>query len=137
MAGAGSAEPVAHSTDQEAACSNPSKHAQGEYCGDDQCLSGGGESWKGGNGMTEDWATSRAPGGSGRSGLVQLTVLLTTEEVQELEHQANVDRISVTDAIRRSLAIGRVAWEAQRRKARLVIQERGGDLRPVELPTAQ
>jgi hypothetical protein len=86
--------------------------------------------------MTEDWA-SRSPGKPGPRGLVELKVLLTSEEVEDLEFQARADRISVTDCIRRSLAIGRVAWEAQRGKARLMIQGRDGELRPVELPTVR
>lgn len=86
--------------------------------------------------MTQSW-DSRVPGSESPDALVQLTVLLTPEEVEQLERQASVDGISVTDVIRRSLAIGRVAWDAQRRKGKLVVQGRDGELRPVELPTAR
>lgn len=87
--------------------------------------------------MAEDWLGSRGPSGLGPSGLVQLTVLLTSEEVEQLGEQARTDHITVTDCIRRSLAVGQVAWEAQRRGAKLVIQGRDGELRPVELPTVR
>jgi hypothetical protein len=86
--------------------------------------------------MPEDWLGSRGGATPPPRGTVQLTVLLTSEEVEDLERQARADKIAVTDVIRRSLALGRIAWEAQRRKARLVVQERDGQLRPVELPTA-
>jgi len=86
--------------------------------------------------MTERWDL-RTPGAEERDALVALTVLLTPEEVKQLERQASVDGISVTDVIRRSLAIGRVAWDAQSHKGRLMVQGRDGELRPVELPTAR
>ncbi len=87
--------------------------------------------------MTEDWAASRDSGGPGPTGLVKLTVNLTTEELSQLRFQAKVDHITVTDAIRRSLAIGQIAWEAQHRKARLMIREGNGELRPVEIPSVR
>lgn len=86
--------------------------------------------------MPEDWLESRSGDAPPPRGTVQLTVLLTSEEVEDLTRQARADKIPVTDVIRRSLALGRIARDAQRRKARLVVQERDGQLRPVELPTA-
>ena len=76
-------------------------------------------------------------GGVGSSDLVKVTVRLTSEELRQLEYQASVDRITVTDCIRRSLAIGQIAWDAQRRHARLMIQDPEGGLRPIEIPSAR
>lgn len=86
--------------------------------------------------MASSW-DSRVPGSEGPGDLVRLTVLLTPEEVEELQRQASADSISVTDVIRRSLAIGRVAWDAQRRKGKLMVKDRNGELRPVVLPSVR
>ena len=86
--------------------------------------------------MVSSW-NSRVPGSEGPGDLVRLTVLLSPEEVDQLERQASLDDISVTDVIRRSLAIGRVAWDAQRRKGKLMVQDRDGELRPVLLPSVR
>lgn len=87
--------------------------------------------------MAEDWRGSRGSSGLGPPGLVHLTVVLTSEEVEQLEDQARTDHLTVTDCIRRSLAVAQVTWEAQRRGAKLMIQGRDGELRPVELPTVR
>jgi hypothetical protein len=68
---------------------------------------------------------------------VKLTVVLTEEDLANLERQSQVDRIPKSDCIRRSLQIGQVAWEAQRRGAQLTIRERDGQLRPVQLGAVQ
>jgi hypothetical protein len=82
-----------------------------------------------------DWRGSRYPGESGPPGLVHITVTLTSDEVEDLERQAAADGISVTDVVRRSLALGRIASQAQRKGAKLMISDRGGELRPIELPS--
>lgn len=85
-----------------------------------------------------EWPSSRSPGESVPPGRVKLTVVLTSEEVEVLEQQANADGISVTDVIRRSIEVGRIAWEAQRRRgARILLQSPDGDLRPIDLPQAR
>lgn len=78
-----------------------------------------------------DWSSSRVPGEQAPPGLVTLTVVLRSQEVEDLEDQARVDNISVTDCIRRSLELGRIAWEEQRKGGRLLIQSSGGELRPI------
>ena len=85
--------------------------------------------------MTQDWLGSRSPGKPTPRGLVEVTVRLTSQEVEQLEEQARADGLTVTDCIRRSIAVGQIAWEAQRKGERLTIQGRDGELRPVKLPT--
>jgi len=81
-----------------------------------------------------EWPSDRRPGEKVAPGPVKVTVVLTTREVENLELQARADGVSVTDCIRRSIALGQIAWEAQRKPgSRLLLETPGGELRPIEL----
>jgi hypothetical protein len=66
---------------------------------------------------------------------VTVTVILSSEEVDQIENQAKDDGISPTDAIRRSIQLGQVAWEASRRGAQLLLRERSGEIRTIDFRT--
>ena len=83
--------------------------------------------------MTE-WPQQRRPGyGEPEPGPVTLTVVIPSEEVQNLERQAREDGISVTEAIQRSLVIGHLVWIASRSGGRAFIQETDGSVREIEM----
>jgi hypothetical protein len=84
-----------------------------------------------------DWSSRGTPGEQAPEELVSVTVLLTSEDVENLDRQAKADRLSVTDCIRRSLAIGHLVWDAQRHhNAKLLLQSPDGELHPLRIPKA-
>jgi hypothetical protein len=84
--------------------------------------------------MSQWPGSSQMPGEPTPKGLVTLTIVVTADEVRVLERQALEDGINVTDCIRRSIAVGQIAWESQRQGNRLVIQTPDGELRPIRIP---
>jgi hypothetical protein len=63
---------------------------------------------------------------------VKVTVNLTQDDVDELRRQAAEDGI-MTDAIRRSIAIGKLVTNAAENGEKVLIRSRGGDTRQIEL----
>jgi hypothetical protein len=64
---------------------------------------------------------------------VKVTVNLTEEDVAELKEQAERDSITMTDALRRSIAVGRLVTTAVRNGEKVLIENRRGETRQVEL----
>jgi hypothetical protein len=64
---------------------------------------------------------------------VKVTVNLTQDDVDELRRQAAEDGITMTDAIRRSIAIGKLVTNAAENGEKVLIRSRGGDTRQIEL----
>ena len=64
---------------------------------------------------------------------VKVTVNLTQEDVDELKRQAAVDDITMTDAIRRAIAIGKLVTTAAKNDEKVLIRSRNGETRQIEL----
>jgi hypothetical protein len=64
---------------------------------------------------------------------VKVTVNLTQEDVDELKRQAAVDDITMTDAIRRAIAIGKLVTTAAENDEKVLIRSRNGETRQIEL----
>src|SRR5215470_3409601 len=64
---------------------------------------------------------------------VKVTVNLTDDDLTELRGQAERDGITVTDAIRRSIAIGKLVTTATRNGEKVLIRGDDGDTRQIEL----
>ncbi len=64
---------------------------------------------------------------------VKVTVNLTEEDVNELKRQAEVDNITMTDAIRRAIAIGKLVTTAAENDEKVLIRSRNGETRQIEL----
>jgi hypothetical protein len=64
---------------------------------------------------------------------VKVTVNLTEDDVAELKEQAERDSITMTDAIRRSIAVGKLVTSAARNGEKVLIRSRSGDTRQIEL----
>lgn len=64
---------------------------------------------------------------------VKVTVNLTQDDVDELKRQADKDGITMTDAIRRSIAIGKLVTTAEGNGEKVLIRSRGGDTRQIEI----
>jgi len=63
---------------------------------------------------------------------VKVTVNLTKEDLETLREQADKDGITVTDAMRRSIGIGRIAAEAKQKGHKLLVEGDDGALRQIE-----
>lgn len=66
---------------------------------------------------------------------VKVTVNLTEDELAALREQAERDSITMTDALRRSIALGRLVTTAVRNGEKVLIQSPQGDTRQIELLT--
>jgi hypothetical protein len=66
-------------------------------------------------------------------GVKKVTVNLTDDEVAELQRQAREDRITMTDALRRSIAIGKLVTTAAKNDEKVLIRARNGETRQIEL----
>jgi len=64
---------------------------------------------------------------------VKVTVNLTEDDVAELKQQADRDSITMTDAIRRSIAVGKLVTSAARNGEKVLIRSHNGDMRQIEL----
>lgn len=64
---------------------------------------------------------------------VKVTVNLTEDDVAELKEQAERDSITMTDALRRSIAVGKLVTTAVRNGEKVLIQGPHGDTRQIEL----
>jgi len=64
---------------------------------------------------------------------VKVTVNLTEDDVAELKEQAERDSITMTDALRRSIAVGKLVTTAVRNREKVLIQSPQGDIRQIEL----
>jgi hypothetical protein len=64
---------------------------------------------------------------------VKVTVNLTEDDVAELKEQAERDSITMTDALRRSIAVGRLVTTAVRNGEKVLIKGPRGDTRQIEL----
>jgi hypothetical protein len=64
---------------------------------------------------------------------VKVTVNLTEDDVAELKQQAERDSITMTDALRRSIAVGKLVTTAVRNGEKVLIQSPQGDTRQIEL----
>jgi hypothetical protein len=64
---------------------------------------------------------------------VKVTVNLTEDDVAELKEQAERDSITMTDALRRSIAVGKLVTTAVRNGEKVLIQSPQGDIRQIEL----
>lgn len=64
---------------------------------------------------------------------VKVTVNLTEDDVAELKQQAERDSITMTDALRRSIAVGKLVTTAVRNGDKVLIQSPQGDTRQIEL----
>jgi len=64
---------------------------------------------------------------------VKVTVNLTEDDVDELKQQAERDGITMTDAIRRSIAVGKLVTSAARNGEKVLIRGHNGDVRQIEL----
>jgi len=64
---------------------------------------------------------------------VKVTVNLTEDDVAELKQQAERDSITMTDALRRSIAVGKLVTTAVRNGEKVLIQSAEGDTRQIEL----
>lgn len=64
---------------------------------------------------------------------VKVTVNLTEDDVAELKEQAERDSITMTDALRRSIAVGRLVTGAVRNGEKVLIRNSRGDTRQIEL----
>jgi len=63
----------------------------------------------------------------------KVTVNLTEDDVDELRRQAGEDHITMTDAIRRSIAISKIVTTAARNGDKVLIRGRDGETRQIEL----
>jgi hypothetical protein len=64
---------------------------------------------------------------------VKLTVNLTQDDLNTLREQAASEGITVTDALRRSIAVGRIAARAKAQGQKLLVQGEDGELRQIEI----
>jgi hypothetical protein len=64
---------------------------------------------------------------------VKVTVNLTEDELAELKQQAERDSITMTDALRRSIAVGKLVTTAVRNGEKVLIQGPQGETRQIEL----
>jgi hypothetical protein len=64
---------------------------------------------------------------------VKVTVNLTQDDVDELRRQAAENGITMTDAIRRSIAIGKLVTTAAENGEKVLIRSRNGDTRQIEI----
>lgn len=64
---------------------------------------------------------------------VKLTVNITREELEVLRGQAERRGITVTEALRRSIAAGRVFEDAKIKHSKVLLEGPGGKLRQVEV----
>jgi hypothetical protein len=64
---------------------------------------------------------------------VKVTVNLTEDEVAELKEQADRDSITMTDALRRSIAVSKLVMTAIRNGEKVLIKGARGDTRQIEL----
>jgi hypothetical protein len=63
----------------------------------------------------------------------KVTVNLTEDDVEELRRQADEDNITMTDAIRRSIAVSKLVTTADHNGEKVLIRSRSGDTRQIEL----
>lgn len=63
----------------------------------------------------------------------KVTVNLTQDDVDELRRQADEDGITMTDALRRSIAVGKLVNRATHNGEKVLIRGHGGDTRQIEL----
>lgn len=71
----------------------------------------------------EEWAMAEK---------VKVTVNLTKEDLDTLKEQADKDGITMTDALRRSIGVGRIAADAKKKGHRLLVESDDGTLRQIE-----
>ncbi len=64
---------------------------------------------------------------------VKVTVNLTEDDVAELKEQAERDSITMTDALRRSIAVGKLVTTAVRNGEKVLIRGPRGETRQIEL----
>jgi hypothetical protein len=64
---------------------------------------------------------------------VKITVNINEDELSDLRRQAEKDGITVTDALRRSIAVGRIAAQAKNRGQKILVEDGQGDLRQIEI----
>lgn len=64
---------------------------------------------------------------------VKVTVNLTKAEVDELRKQAREDGITLTDALRRAIAVGRIAYETRKNHGKLLTEDSEGRYRQIEV----
>jgi hypothetical protein len=64
---------------------------------------------------------------------VKVTVNLTEDDVAVLKEQAERDSITMTDALRRSIAVGKLVTSAVRNGEKVLIQSPQGETRQIEL----
>jgi hypothetical protein len=64
---------------------------------------------------------------------VKVTVNLTQDDVDELKRQADADGITMTDAIRRSIAIGKLVTTAADNGEKVLIRGKSGATRQIEI----
>jgi len=64
---------------------------------------------------------------------VKVTVNLTEDDVAELKEQAERDSITMTDALRRSIAVGKLVTGAVRNGEKVLIENSRGETRQIEL----
>jgi hypothetical protein len=64
---------------------------------------------------------------------VKVTVNLTQDDVDELKRQADAENITMTDAIRRAIAIGKLVTTAAENDEKVLIRSRNGETRQIEL----
>jgi len=63
----------------------------------------------------------------------KVTVNLTEDDVNELKRQAEESGITMTDALRRSIAIGKVVNDATNNGEKVLIRSQRGATRQIEL----
>jgi hypothetical protein len=63
----------------------------------------------------------------------KVTVNLTEDDVDELHRQADEDGITMTDAIRRSIALSKLVTRATQSGDKVLIRSNSGDTRQIEL----
>jgi hypothetical protein len=64
---------------------------------------------------------------------VKVTVNLTKDDLDTLREQAESEGITVTDALRRAIGVGRIAAKAKEQGQKLLIQGADGELRQIEI----
>jgi hypothetical protein len=68
-----------------------------------------------------------------QAGQANVTVNLSYRQLQDLHDQATFDGITLTEAIRRSIEVGQLAWDASRRGGRLLVDDGHGSLREIDI----
>ncbi|HEX9429737.1 MAG TPA: CopG family transcriptional regulator [Candidatus Bathyarchaeia archaeon] len=64
---------------------------------------------------------------------VKVTVNLTKKDLDTLKAQATKEGITVTDALRRAIGVGRIAADAKEKGHKLLVEDEGGALRQIEI----